>query len=141
MLNKVERGSRIDQSLFRIQYAPSSARQQPVAGVDASSLASRSRGVRAVSDEAIGCRRFPPAEICRSRYVSRRRTFPVKLTVSTWNINSVRLRIEQVGRFLQERRPDVLCLQETKCPNDKFPAEGAAILRLSLRRPYGPEGL
>jgi exodeoxyribonuclease-3 len=45
----------------------------------------------------------------------------VKLTVSTWNINSVRLRIDQVKRFLKERRPDILCLQETKCPNDKFP--------------------
>ena len=45
----------------------------------------------------------------------------MKLTVSTWNINSVRLRIEQVGRFLGQNRPDVLCLQETKCPNDVFP--------------------
>src|SRR6478735_9088373 len=45
----------------------------------------------------------------------------VQLTVSTWNINSVRLRIDQVQRFLQERRPDILCLQETKCPNDRFP--------------------
>jgi exodeoxyribonuclease-3 len=39
----------------------------------------------------------------------------VQLTVSTWNINSVRLRIDQVGRFIKERRPDILCLQETKC--------------------------
>jgi exodeoxyribonuclease-3 len=45
----------------------------------------------------------------------------VQLTVSTWNINSVRLRIDQVQRFLQGRRPDILCLQETKCPNDRFP--------------------
>jgi exodeoxyribonuclease-3 len=45
----------------------------------------------------------------------------VQLTVSTWNINSVRLRLDQVGRFLKERRPDILCLQETKCPNDKLP--------------------
>jgi exodeoxyribonuclease III len=45
----------------------------------------------------------------------------VNLTISTWNINSVRLRIDQVKRFLKSRRPDVLCLQETKCPNDKFP--------------------
>ena len=44
----------------------------------------------------------------------------MQLSVSTWNINSVRLRIDQVRRFL-ERRPDVLCLQETKCPNDRFP--------------------
>ncbi len=45
----------------------------------------------------------------------------MQLTVSTWNINSVRLRLDQVGRFLKERRPDILCLQETKCPNDKLP--------------------
>jgi exodeoxyribonuclease-3 len=45
----------------------------------------------------------------------------VSLTVTTWNINSVRLRIEQVLRFLREQQPDVLCLQETKCPDDRFP--------------------
>jgi exodeoxyribonuclease-3 len=45
----------------------------------------------------------------------------VQLTVTTWNINSVRLRIGQVVRFLAERRPDILCLQETKCPDDRFP--------------------
>jgi exodeoxyribonuclease III len=43
------------------------------------------------------------------------------LTISTWNINSVRLRIDLVTRFLKEAWPDVLCLQETKCPNDMFP--------------------
>ena len=45
----------------------------------------------------------------------------MQLAVTTWNINSVRLRAESVGRFLREARPDVLCLQETKCPNDAFP--------------------
>jgi exodeoxyribonuclease III len=45
----------------------------------------------------------------------------VILTVTTWNINSVRLRIELVARFLKAVRPDVLCLQETKCPDDRFP--------------------
>jgi exodeoxyribonuclease-3 len=45
----------------------------------------------------------------------------LQLSVTTWNINSVRLRIEQVRRFLAARRPDVLCLQETKCPDDRFP--------------------
>jgi exodeoxyribonuclease-3 len=43
------------------------------------------------------------------------------LTVATWNINSVRLRIDLVLRLLAERRPDVLCLQETKCPDANFP--------------------
>src|SRR4249919_1027862 len=43
------------------------------------------------------------------------------LKVTTWNINSVRLRIELVARFLKSAQPDVLCLQETKCPDDAFP--------------------
>src|SRR5205814_9277254 len=43
------------------------------------------------------------------------------LTVTTWNINSVRLRIDLVAKFLKAVRPDVLCLQETKCPDDAFP--------------------
>jgi exodeoxyribonuclease-3 len=45
----------------------------------------------------------------------------VQLKFTTWNINSVRLRIDQVRRFLESDRPDILCLQETKCPNDCFP--------------------
>ena len=43
------------------------------------------------------------------------------LTVTTWNINSVRLRIDLVARFIKAVRPDVICLQETKCPDDAFP--------------------
>ena len=43
------------------------------------------------------------------------------LTIATWNINSVRLRIANIERFASEERPDVLCLQETKCPDDQFP--------------------
>ncbi len=45
----------------------------------------------------------------------------MRLTVTTWNINSVRLRIESVLRFLKTVQPDVLCLQETKCPDELFP--------------------
>jgi exodeoxyribonuclease III len=43
------------------------------------------------------------------------------LKITTWNINSVRLRIDLVAKFIKAARPDVLCLQETKCPDDKFP--------------------
>ena len=43
------------------------------------------------------------------------------LSIATWNINSVRLRIGLVRRFLAEHKPDVLCLQETKCPDANFP--------------------
>jgi exodeoxyribonuclease III len=42
-------------------------------------------------------------------------------SIATWNINSVRLRIGLVQRYLAEHRPDVLCLQETKCPDANFP--------------------
>ena len=45
------------------------------------------------------------------------------LTIVTWNINSVRLRLPIVLRLLDDVRPDVLCLQETKCPNELFPRD------------------
>lgn len=46
------------------------------------------------------------------------------MKIATWNINSVRLRLGLVERFLDEYKPDVLCLQETKTINETFP--GAA---------------
>jgi len=46
-----------------------------------------------------------------------------KLKIATWNINSVRLRIDRVISFLQTEQPDVLCLQETKVHNDSFPSK------------------
>jgi exodeoxyribonuclease III len=46
----------------------------------------------------------------------------VNFKISTWNINSVRLRIGQVGDFLRQHQPDVLCLQETKCRDTEFPS-------------------
>lgn len=45
----------------------------------------------------------------------------MRLSIATWNINSVRLRINLVARFLSEQAPDVLCLQETKCRDAEFP--------------------
>jgi len=45
----------------------------------------------------------------------------MKLVLTTWNINSVRLRIDLVAKFIKALRPDILCLQETKCPDDAFP--------------------
>ena len=42
-------------------------------------------------------------------------------SITTWNINSVRLRMPIVEQFLVRYKPDVLCLQETKCPNGEFP--------------------
>ena len=43
------------------------------------------------------------------------------LKIASWNINSVRARLEIVERFLNEQKPDILCLQETKVINGSFP--------------------
>jgi exodeoxyribonuclease-3 len=45
----------------------------------------------------------------------------MQIKITTWNVNSVRFRIDLVAKFIKAARPDVLCLQETKCPDDKFP--------------------
>jgi exodeoxyribonuclease III len=41
----------------------------------------------------------------------------------SWNINSVRMRAGLVKRLIEEQRPDILCLQETKTPDELFPFE------------------
>ena len=43
------------------------------------------------------------------------------LRIATWNVNSVRIRLEQVLAWLQTASPDVLCLQETKVADALFP--------------------
>ena len=43
------------------------------------------------------------------------------IKIASWNINSVRARIDIVQRFLTEEQPDVLCLQETKVADPIFP--------------------
>lgn len=45
----------------------------------------------------------------------------LQLTITTWNINSVRLRLPLVRQLVEWHHPDVLCLQETKCRDDAFP--------------------
>jgi exodeoxyribonuclease-3 len=53
------------------------------------------------------------------------------LKIASWNINSVRARIDIVEKFLREERPDILCLQETKVVDGDFPR--AAFHRLGYR--------
>ncbi len=43
-------------------------------------------------------------------------------TVATWNVNSIRSRLEHVLKFLDEASPDVLCLQELKADDAALPA-------------------
>ncbi|GGE08147.1 exodeoxyribonuclease III [Aureimonas endophytica] len=61
-------------------------------------------------------------------------------TVATWNINSVRLRLDLVQRYLGEHAPDVLCLQETKCPDELFPREAFEALGYGHVAIHGQKG-
>ncbi|MEL6947219.1 MAG: exodeoxyribonuclease III [Pseudomonadota bacterium] len=65
---------------------------------------------------------------------------PSTLKLASWNINSVRLRIGLVERFLTEHAPDVLCLQEIKCQNDQFPAKALAKLGYKHTAVHGQKG-
>jgi exodeoxyribonuclease-3 len=50
------------------------------------------------------------------------------LRVATWNINSLRLRLGLLNHLVEALDPDVICLQETKVPDDLFPHEGPPAL-------------
>ena len=50
------------------------------------------------------------------------------MRIASWNVNSVRTRLEQVLTWLEQEQPEVLCLQETKVSDDLFPAEAFAAL-------------
>ncbi len=45
------------------------------------------------------------------------------MLVATWNVNSLKARMPRVEQWLDEVAPDVLCLQETKLADDKFPVD------------------
>jgi exodeoxyribonuclease III len=64
----------------------------------------------------------------------------MRLRIASWNINSVRLRAEQVVRFAAEQEPDVVCLQEIKCQSAEFPIEALAAAGLTHLRIAGQKG-
>ncbi|HLP10667.1 MAG TPA: endonuclease/exonuclease/phosphatase family protein, partial [Flavobacteriales bacterium] len=43
------------------------------------------------------------------------------MKIATYNVNGVNGRLPVLLRWLKESKPDVVCLQELKSPNDKFP--------------------
>ena len=45
------------------------------------------------------------------------------MKIATWNVNSVNARLETVLKWFREASPDVACLQEIKCVDEKFPTE------------------
>ena len=62
------------------------------------------------------------------------------VSIATWNINSVRLRADQVERFVSEHQPDVLCLQEIKTIEESFPHETFEKLGYTHRAIHGQKG-
>jgi exodeoxyribonuclease-3 len=45
------------------------------------------------------------------------------MRIATWNVNSIKQRMDSAVAWLAERQPDIVCLQETKCVDDAFPRE------------------
>ncbi len=62
------------------------------------------------------------------------------MRVTTWNINSVRIRLDQVKKLVETLDPDVLCLQETKVPDELFPHPAFAALGYKHRNVHGMKG-
>jgi exodeoxyribonuclease-3 len=61
-------------------------------------------------------------------------------TLATWNINSVRLREALVSRLMTEETPDILCLQECKCPVELLPLQGFQALGYRYAVARGQKG-
>jgi len=64
----------------------------------------------------------------------------LSLTITTWNVNSVRLRLDGLARLAKEVDPDVICLQETKVRNDLFPSDGIEGLGYAHQAIHGQPG-
>jgi exodeoxyribonuclease-3 len=52
----------------------------------------------------------------------------VSLKLATWNVNSIRARLDAVLSWLETEQPDVLCMQETKVDDDDFPSDELQML-------------
>jgi len=60
--------------------------------------------------------------------VSRLKLGDAMLRIATWNVNSLRVRLETLTPWLSQDGPDVVCLQETKVTDDLFPIHALADL-------------
>lgn len=45
------------------------------------------------------------------------------MRIATWNVNSILARLPHVTKWIDKVQPDVLCIQETKCTDEKFPVD------------------
>jgi exodeoxyribonuclease III len=56
------------------------------------------------------------------------------MRIASWNVNSIRARLDHVHAWLRSAEPDVLCVQETKVPDSEFPTETFARLGYETAR-------
>jgi len=59
------------------------------------------------------------------------------MRIASWNINSLRKRQDRLFAWLEAAKPDIVCLQETKCPDELFPA--LALQAVGYRSAYHGE--
>ena len=59
------------------------------------------------------------------------------MRIASWNINSLRKRQDRLFAWLEATKPDIVCLQETKCPDELFP--GLALQTVGYRSAYHGE--
>ena len=64
----------------------------------------------------------------------------MNIRLLSWNINSVRLRISALKKVVKKFKPNIVCLQETKCPNELFPFNDIEKLGLSNIHVNGIKG-
>ena len=57
-------------------------------------------------------------------------------TIATWNVNSLKVRLEHLGQWLQGRKVDAIALQELKVPDEQFPMDEVRALGLQAAH-YG----
>ncbi|MGE4221560.1 MAG: exodeoxyribonuclease III [Alphaproteobacteria bacterium] len=62
------------------------------------------------------------------------------MRIATWNINSVRIRIPLLERLVADENPDVICLQETKVPDELFPLDAIQALGFPHIAKHGMKG-
>jgi exodeoxyribonuclease-3 len=55
------------------------------------------------------------------------------MRVATWNVNSIKQRVDNAVAWLSERAPDIVCLQEIKCVDDAFPREPFEALGYNIK--------
>ena len=59
------------------------------------------------------------------------------MIISSWNVNSVRARIENIKEYLKKFSPDIVMMQEIKTPNETYPYEDIEFLKYE-NHVFGP---